>query len=155
MKQCMGRLGYSVRRYMMSEDAFNRLVGILNLTSGWNQEQEPKAWHWKYPQGNPPAGCSRSNCRLSTRRLDCHCHCCVEGVEITIVDWIEVGMLQKNHRVFLRCFVLRCYRRLITTSRMQWSHCHCCWRSGRLSFAMVRPFGVAVGVAKRKVIENN
>jgi hypothetical protein len=35
---------------------------------------------------------------------------------------------------FRRRFVLRCYRRLITTSRMQWSHCHSWWRSGRLSF---------------------
>jgi hypothetical protein len=37
---------------------------------------------------------------------------------------------------------------------MQWSHFHWYWRSGRLSFAMVRPFGVGDVVWKKKSDRN-
>jgi hypothetical protein len=71
---------------------------------------------------------------------------------------IEVGMLQRRFEspadhVLLQHCVCRCYSRLIRTSWFQWCHCHCCWRSGRLSFAMVGKFRVGDVDAKRKVIE--
>jgi hypothetical protein len=82
-----------------------------------------------------------------------------EGVEITIVDRIEVGMWSKEVSNFeqfrRRCLLSQRCNRLITTRRLQWSHCHCFWRSGRVPSAIVDQFGVAIGVAKRKVIQNN
>jgi hypothetical protein len=57
-------------------------------------------------------------------------HCCVANC------W-------GNYWVFRRRFVLHCLStRLIVTRQLQWCHCHCYWRSGRLSFAMVHLFGV-------------
>jgi hypothetical protein len=58
-------------------------------------------------------------------------------------------------QVFRRHCVCRCYSRLITTSWFWWSHCHCSWRSGRLSFAMVGEFWVDGVPANKEVNENN
>jgi hypothetical protein len=57
--------------------------------------------------------------------------------------------------VLLQHCVCRCYSRLITTRRLQWYYCHCSWRSGRLSFAMVGAFwvGDVVWCGKRSVCQ--
>jgi hypothetical protein len=62
---------------------------------------------------------------------------------------------KKKYRVFRRRFLFLCYIRLIMTSWFRWSHCHCYWRSGRLSFAMVGEFRVANVVWKKKSDQNN
>jgi hypothetical protein len=117
--------------------------------------------HWPYPQGDPPARCSHSNCRLNTCRLFHyhHCHYCVRcrRCRNPIVDWIEVGMQIRfewpaDHVLLQHC-VCRCYSRLITTRRLQWYYCHCSWRSRRLSFAMVGEFRVGDAPANKEVNE--
>jgi hypothetical protein len=95
-----------------------------------------------------------------------HCCCCVrciECIEMTIANWILLCCREvsnpANYRVFRRRFLSWCYsNRLITTTSFNCCYCHCSWRSGRLSFAMVCPFGVAIRVwqfecSKRKVNE--
>jgi hypothetical protein len=82
----------------------------------------------------------------------------VEDVEIAMAGWILLGCCKEvsnaANQVFRRHFVLGCYR-LITTMWFEWCHCHWCWACRTLSFAIVDQFGVAIGVAKRKVIQNN
>jgi hypothetical protein len=77
----------------------------------------------------------------------CWSNCSWDVMQRNIEWWAD--------QVFRYHCVCPCYSRRIKTRRLQWSHCHCCWACRTLSFAMVRPFGVAIGVAKRKVIQNN
>jgi hypothetical protein len=63
------------------------------------------------------------------------------------------GLNAANYRVFWRHILFWCYGRLITTMRFQWCYCHCCWRHGRLPFAIVIQFGVGDAPANKEVNE--
>jgi hypothetical protein len=149
--------------------------GIINTTAAQKHQgphgditckQEPmrsrlqliltKKEDWSYPQGDPPAGCHDCNCRLNICRMfHCHhcCCCCMCRMyhnhhSQSTWCWVVAMKYRGNHWVFRR------HCRLNITSWLEWCHCHCSWRSRRLSFAIVDRFGVAMWCGKKSEWNN-
>jgi hypothetical protein len=147
------------RQQPWSEKCENGFIAVDIVAEGSSM---PTGRHcqWSYPKEHPPAEC-HWNCWLNKCRLIHyhHCHCCVRcrRCQNHHCRLSFVGM-QRNIECSIwwsipaRHFVLWCYR-LITTMWFKWCHCHCYWRCGKLSFAMVHLFGVADVGCKEKMKE--